>query len=199
MNDFYCHFFIEPLVNYSTLLYCMLALYGIMLTWHNFSNQSNRSYVLLRLISRTKQTVRQWFGKEATACFTRKWSTVGLLKPSLLWSVSLHTNEPSWKKQIEKSPLYTYMTPKSKKKHQTSVNQTYSLWMLTTQLPSAPLTWCPPTILVLMCTKHEIFGLGWAEREDIFLRQWVRWTFCLNFKQRTLSKTSKVNHKMRLN
>lgn len=33
---------------------------------------------------------------------------------------------------------------------------THSLWMLTTQLPSMPCTWCPPTILVLMCTKHDV-------------------------------------------
>lgn len=33
---------------------------------------------------------------------------------------------------------------------------THSLWMLTTQLPSMPRTWCPPTILVLMCTKHDV-------------------------------------------
>lgn len=36
------------------------------------------------------------------------------------------------------------------------VKVTHSLWMLTTQLPSMPCTWCPPTILVLMCTKHDV-------------------------------------------
>jgi len=45
---------------------------------------------------------------------------------------------------------------------------TYSLWMLTTQLPSVPRTWCPPTILVFMCTKHDILGPLKARREDMF-------------------------------
>lgn len=51
--------------------------------------------------------------------------------------------------------------------------RTYSLWMLTTQLPSVPRTWCPPTILVFICTKHDILGLVKATRGEIFCIRWM--------------------------
>lgn len=73
---------------------------------------------------------------------------------------------------------------------------TYSLWMLTTQLPSVPCTWCPPTILVFICTKHDILGPVKAKREDIFMLHF-RWMCYLHVNVGGMFiKTAKGNHKI---
>lgn len=72
---------------------------------------------------------------------------------------------------------------------------TYSLWMLTTQLPSVPRTWCPPTILVFICTKHDILGPVRATHEDSFMLH-VRWMCYLHFSGEMYIKSSKGDHKI---
>lgn len=100
--------------------------------------------------------------------FTRRWSTVGLSKPNLLWSMSLHTSEPSWEHVREQFSWLWWKMEIDKCCTQDRYLATYFLWMLTTQLPSVPRTWCPPTILVFMCTKHDILGLVTSKHGDIY-------------------------------
>lgn len=59
--------------------------------------------------------------------------------------------------------------------------------MLTTQLPSVPRTWCPPTILVFICTKHDILGPVKAEGEDSFMLP-VRWMYHFHLNGKTFIK-----------
>lgn len=72
---------------------------------------------------------------------------------------------------------------------------THCLWMLTTQLPSVPRTSCPPTILVFMCTKHDILGLVRSKQGDISMLH-VTWIYYLHFKRNMFIETSKGNHKI---
>lgn len=72
---------------------------------------------------------------------------------------------------------------------------TYSLWMLTTQLPSVPRTWCPPTILVFICTKHDILGLVRPKQGDILMLHVICMNY-LHFNGKIFIETSKANHKI---
>lgn len=62
--------------------------------------------------------------------------------------------------------------------------------MLTTQLPSVPSTPCPPTILVLMCTKHDILGRVASKHGDAFS------VITAHFNEKQGQKKKKVQHSL---